>query len=428
MKRYNKVQQLNRFHCFRINISNLLKKEAIPIGPLLTAPRSEDQEYYKLPPHRRCACHLLNLVASVDALEALESTSFKKNFQSTMAKLRALFTKQSRSTVASDKIKDNLGTLSFKNHMPTITHIHIDLLIGCLLVIPNSTRWNSMFDAMRHIKKLIECEDTSKAEKERVAKMKTSFGVVCDALKVSKLSSQDYTLIGEYVTVMTPIAHALDVLQEESGNNVTSGNLLPTIVVIRNSFKAMRDKAELMLTESLLNALDNGLNKRFDSFFELEELQIASAVHPKFKLNWLDDESPRDRPLKNIIIARVESKLSDMFEVSADTIDGGKQTPDEPKDFYSSLKKKKIDSGSWKHDYSKFLEAKDTDNLSVLSEYPNIKKLYLQYNTGLPASAACERLFSLGARVLTPTRSLLSDKNFETLVFLKANKPVIEAE
>lgn len=72
------------------------------------------------------------------------------------------------------------------------------------------------------------------------------------------------------------------------------------------------------------------------------------------------------------------------------------------------------------------LEAKDTDNLSVLSEYPNIKKLYLQYNTGLPASAACKRLFSLGARVLTPTRSLLSDKNFETLVFLK--QPVIEAE
>ncbi len=68
-------------------------------------------------------------------------------------------------------------------------------------------------------------------------------------------------------------------------------------------------------------------------------------------------------------------------------------------------------------DNSKAEKAKITKDLSILKEYPHIKTLYLQYITGLPASAACERLFSLGARVLIPTRSLLSDKNFERLVF-----------
>jgi len=39
--------------------------------------------------------------------------------------------------------------------------------------------------------------------------------------------------------------------------------------------------------------------------------------------------------------------------------------------------------------------------LSSLEAYPNIRQVYLKLNTGLPASAAVERLFSLGGRVLS---------------------------
>lgn len=41
---------------------------------------------------------------------------------------------------------------------------------------------------------------------------------------------------------------------------------------------------------------------------------------------------------------------------------------------------------------------------------------YTEFNTTLPSSAPVERLFSLGKRVLTPTRTLLSDENFEIMV------------
>ncbi len=296
--------------------------------------------------------------------------------------------------------------------------------------MPNATRWNSLFDALRHIQKMVECSDNSKAEKERVSKTKINLNTVFDFLNIPKLTAQDYTFISEYVTVMTPLAHALDVLQGEQGTNVTSGNLLPTIVVIRDAFKAMRDESELLIAESLLNAVDAGLTKRFDPFFELEELQLAAALHPKFKLTWLNEESPRDRPLKKIIVARIEKKLIELTaESAAKKLERGKNTPEEPKDFYSSLKKNHTETRNCqsKLDFAKYLEAKITNDLSILNEYPHIKTLYLQYNTGLPASAACERLFSLGARVLTPTRSLLSDKNFERLVFLKSNKAVIDA-
>ena len=57
--------------------------------------------------------------------------------------------------------------------------------------------------------------------------------------------------------------------------------------------------------------------------------------------------------------------------------------------------------------------------LSSLNSYPNIKNLYISLNTGLPASAAVERLFSLGGRIFSPIRSRLSAEHFEIMAFLR---------
>lgn len=56
---------------------------------------------------------------------------------------------------------------------------------------------------------------------------------------------------------------------------------------------------------------------------------------------------------------------------------------------------------------------------STTQQLPNeLKQLYEQYNTTLPSSAPVERLFSLAKRVLSPTRSLLSDEYFELCVLV----------
>lgn len=47
--------------------------------------------------------------------------------------------------------------------------------------------------------------------------------------KVKKLNSNSFL---NFFSIMTPIAYALDVLQ---GNNVTVGNLVPTLAVIKRN-------------------------------------------------------------------------------------------------------------------------------------------------------------------------------------------------
>lgn len=64
--------------------------------------------------------------------------------------------------------------------------------------------------------------------------------------------------------------------------------------------------------------------------------------------------------------------------------------------------------------FNRLLEAKKCDYLILVNDYPFIKILSLHL-------CLYERLFSLGGRVLFLSRSLLSDDQFEMLVFLKGN-------
>jgi hypothetical protein len=61
-----------------------------------------------------------------------------------------------------------------------------------------------------------------------------------------------------------------------------------------------------------------------------------------------------------------------------------------------------------------------SSELSSLFKYPNILKLYVKLITGLPASAAVEKLSSLGGRVFTLLRANMTSEHFEMLVFLRA--------
>jgi hypothetical protein len=83
---------------------------------------------YSLPIHMRCAAHTFNLIATKDSEKALDDTGYRSISRKTMAKAQALWNLQSRSSVAADVIVQGVGRR---------------------LVIPNATRWNSTYDAVK---------------------------------------------------------------------------------------------------------------------------------------------------------------------------------------------------------------------------------------------------------------------------------------
>ena len=64
------------------------------------------------------------------------------------------------------------------------------------------------------------------------------------------------------------------------------------------------------------------------------------------------------------------------------------------------------------------LHCEDT-SLTMLHQFPAVKKAFLFHNYFLPSSAAIQRLFAATGQILVPRRSRLVDKKFEILLFLK---------
>lgn len=49
------------------------------------------------------------------------------------------------------------------------------------------------------------------------------------------------------------------------------------------------------------------------------------------------------------------------------------------------------------------------------------KKCFIKYNTGIPSSAHCERMFSTAGHLVTDKRGRMTDENFERRMLLKFN-------
>ncbi|KAL1277235.1 hypothetical protein QQF64_023908 [Cirrhinus molitorella] len=64
--------------------------------------------------------------------------------------------------------------------------------------------------------------------------------------------------------------------------------------------------------------------------------------------------------------------------------------------------------------------------MDLLNSFPHIRNLSLKLNTGLPASAACERLFSSAGLLFTAKRARMNSANFENKLLLKLNRKFIE--
>lgn len=69
--------------------------------------------------------------------------------------------------------------------------------------------------------------------------------------------------------------------------------------------------------------------------------------------------------------------------------------------------------------------AYSADHMDLLKSFPAVCKLSVKLNKPLPASAACERLFSIAGLVFSPRRARPNSRNFEKQLLLKMNSKFI---
>ncbi|XP_026825204.1 uncharacterized protein LOC113561872 [Ooceraea biroi] len=207
---------------------------------------------------------------------------------------------------------------------------------------------------------------------------------------------------------MKPVSQALDILQGETG--MYMGYLLPVLKTVKEKLETL-NKSGFTHCQSLIAAVQQGLDKRFSTLFEKKELIIASCLHPKFKLNWINGE---ERKL-------AKNYLEDLLGIrSAENSPNLNEKLDNCDDFFTfDQQTKEIESTQ--EELYRFLKSSNC-NIGMLNDYTTIKKHFIKYNTALPSSAFVERMFSVGGSVITPQRGHLHDDIIKYQILLKINK------
>jgi len=236
------------------------------VADVLQGLDDECEDGLVLPPHKRCGNHTLNLVTSVDALNARrDSIQYKRLYDRAMAKVVALSTAVSRSPKNADLVEEVTGSTFLK---------------------PTVTRWCSDFYAVERVvdigfEKVKECQRK---------------------LDQATFSESDFSFLQAYMRVMKPVVSAMDILQSE---NSYIGHVVPTIFGLQRKLTAVSDRSVKPLAEALVR----GLEARFGSVIESDEYCLASALIPQFKLNFLPEE--RKPTMKRKLLAYIEDVLAE---------------------------------------------------------------------------------------------------------------------
>jgi hypothetical protein len=197
-----------------------------------------------LPKHIGCSCHLLNLIATTD-INNINNVTIKKKKKRFDAKLQKIWNKQSRSSLASDYIKDKLGVLFVLY-----------------------TRCNSLYDAVACVTKLIETKN------DELSDLFLHFNIV-------PFTKAEEEFLLEYVRIMEPFTQALDVLQNEE--KMSLGCVLPTIRLLQEKMEEFSKDSLIEHCETLVLAIISGLYTRFGEMFKNVHMRLASVSDPNVK-------------------------------------------------------------------------------------------------------------------------------------------------
>ncbi|XP_061490288.1 uncharacterized protein LOC133388318 [Rhineura floridana] len=151
---------------------------------------------------------------------------------------------------------------------------YIHAQCGVYLKVPNKTRWNSTFDALKQLHELLST-------------VPLKMHAIMDRCSLSRITAAEIEVVQEYTEIMEPLAQSLDILQWENG--MFMGYLLPTLCNLDRKLEGLENKPErYTYCFQLLRGVREALRKWFAAIWEDKRLLLAACLHPRFKLDWLE--------------------------------------------------------------------------------------------------------------------------------------------
>ncbi|XP_042329184.1 uncharacterized protein LOC121933470 isoform X2 [Sceloporus undulatus] len=354
-----------------------------------------DPEVFCLPSYQRCASHTLNLVATRDVQDLISESAqnsslglFRKHFSSLMGKCSKLWSKQKESSQIRDYILEQCGAY---------------------LKVPNKSRWNSTYDALKQLNRLL-------------ATVPLRVNAVMDRCSLARITAEESLVVQEYTEIMGPLAQSLDILQRENG--MFMGYLLPTLYNLDRKLQELENKpVGYTYCLPLLRGVRKALRERFEPIWEEKKLLLAACLHPRFKADWLESAARADQTSRYMMEALLKAEIRSMVgEDNTESSERDQEGDDLEDDFFNLQPRGKksgvdtVDEEVWRYLKSPSRE------VSSLHAFPHVMQCFLQYNTGVPSSAAVEHLLSTGSSLVASRKHPLSDELFEQLFLLKQNK------
>lgn len=353
-----------------------------------------------MPPQKRCIPHLLNLCAEDFQKKYLNGLA-KTSLIHSLSKLHSLFVLTHRSSRAKTICK---------------------AVLGCCLKIPCKTRWNSTYDAVS----LCTKKEIQKNLNALILELKRE--IKCQSAQhLSTLVNTDFAVINQYVSVMEPVAIALDIMQgEEKGSQ---SFIMPVLLSMKHRITHLPEPSTI--SRDFKCAMLASVNNRFKKNFQFEsmnkDLLLSAVTIPQFKGDFIEDDE-NIIFVKNLLICECKKLCVDSTQI-IDTFssENASQACLEENYIISFGKSRQVRRNSIEteieSEVSRFLCDMRVET-TILQEYPKVREVYFKYNTTLASSAPIERVFSQSQMIFTPRRNRLTAKLFEQSLFLKVNKAI----
>ena len=268
----------------------------------------------------------------------------------------------------------------------------------------NLTRWNSQIIMIRS---LLNIPDSKFSELD---------------LSV-KLTTYEKKLLKELCEILSPFEEATNLIQKQ--NSVTASLPIPVTEELKQKLQCLSSKFSC----KLVTTFKESLTKRMSKYQENEHLKLATALDPRFKLQWCSSESEQ---------TSIESLLT--MKAQHVCVNDNNDTEMSPPSkqgrtgFFTILsntprKRHPSQKGAKILDYlSAPVSDIESDPLVFWKdnelEYPHLAKLAKKYLAIQASSAAVERLFSIAGKVFRPDRCRLKDETFERLMMIRCNAEV----